>query len=501
MKNLKRQIDRSKKPKLGEKSIGKRRQNDPSSRLRRVFGIEFTSLCCSEGPHCTKVPMDSSASTTRFRFRDHRHIDDGEATNGHISSDSSSVSSDIEEEPELESMTGKGIIHLCSELLELKRLSDEDFHSTIFSDYSTFVRIFEEVKGMENEMMQLKRHVYTQKRLVNTLIDGYYLRVLSQERAESIDEESTCVNPSPESIFEDHLDNILENLDILLSERRLEEALKALELEAGTFQEIQLVANIPSGVLIRYNSAILERKAMIVDQLKLVAENPRVPAPELLKALVGLCRFGDSHRATQLLLKYYHSQIVFGIHDLQYSNSKNGAYIHEVAKLVFTRISQARMSLLGLHREKTTYPIEFMQWVSEEIEIFAACFSKYVQSISDISGGLVTVMEAVHCAVSYCSLLESELPAVMPCLVKHIHPCVEAALQSHIDHFKKVIGIFTSTDTWGMGRYLLSGILSKNCSSVVLGQQPEYCLLTNSGRKFVTLLQVYLLLFWTALLF
>jgi hypothetical protein len=33
-------------------------------------------------------------------------------------------------------------------------------------------RIFEEVEGVENELMELKNHVVTQKKLVKELIDG-----------------------------------------------------------------------------------------------------------------------------------------------------------------------------------------------------------------------------------------------------------------------------------------------------------------------------------------
>jgi hypothetical protein len=72
---------------------------------------------------------------------------------------------------------------------------------------------------------------------------------------------------------------------------------------------------------------------------------------------------------------------------------------------------------------------------------------------------------------------------------------MEDVLLIHVDHFKKVIGIFTATDAWVLGRYLLSGILNESCSSNVIGERPEYCLLTSSGRKFVTVLQVCLLIY------
>ncbi|KAA8543404.1 hypothetical protein F0562_021101 [Nyssa sinensis] len=434
--------------------------------------------------------MDSSSSTSRFRFRDHQEMGDGDSTDGSASSDTTSVSSDADEEPELKSMTGQGINHLCSELLELKRVSDEDFHKNIFSNYLAFVRIFEEVEGMENELMQLKHHVSTQKMLVKDLTDGTYLKVLSKEAMESIIKEPAYTEPSPPSMLVAHADNVSEILDVLLSEHRLDEVLAILEMEAGTFQSMRLQENFPLDVLMSYKSAISERRAMVADQLTLVAENPRVSAPELQKALVGLCKLGDSHIATQLLVKYYHSRIASGIHSLQYSKTvTHGVYIHEVAKFVFSMISQAARSFVVLYGENSPHASEFIQWACEETEVFASCFNKYVRSISETSGGLLMAVEAVQSAMSYCSLLEIQKIVLRQDLVKHVRPCMEEVLQVHIDHFKKVTGIFTSSDTWVVGRYLVSGILNEGSSSMVIGQQLQYCLLTNSGRKFVTLLQ------------
>ncbi|KAL8223732.1 hypothetical protein R6Q57_019207 [Mikania cordata] len=130
-----------------------------------------------------------------------------------------------------------------------------------------------------------------------------------------------------------------------------------------------------------------------------------------------------------------------------------------------------------------------MKWASEETEAFANCFNKHVRSILSINGGLSTVVDSVHFALSYCSLLSSQKLDLQPYLIEHTIPCMKSTLKVHFDHFKKVISIFTSSDVWVMGSYLVSGILIDGSSSLVSEQHPEYCLLTNSGRKFVSLLQ------------
>ncbi|XP_031276926.1 exocyst complex component EXO84B-like [Pistacia vera] len=430
--------------------------------------------------------MEKSSTSSRFRFRDHQLLENSEQ-----SSTSSDISSDPDDESELQSMTAKGIKHLCLELLELKAESDEDFHRNIFLNYAAFVRVFEEVEGVEDQLMQLKSQVNHQKRLVNNLIDDIYLKALSKESIESIIEESVIAEPSVPSELEAHIGDLSEAMGILLAENRIDEAMNILEMEDENFQRLQYDDNYDeSDVLLLYDSAISEKRDMLMLQLTLMAENPRISAPELQKTLVQVCRLGDSHLATQLLLKYYHSRIATGIHNLQGSKSYlHGVYIRELAKFVFSMISQAARSFAMLYGETSPYASELIQWACEETEVFVAYFNKYVKPISEMSGGLSTAVEAVQFAMSICTLLESHRLVLRPCLIKEIRPCMEEVVQIHIDHFKKVIVIFTATDAWVLGRYIVSRILNEEGSSVVVGQQPEYCLLTNSGRKFITLLQ------------
>ncbi|KAK3011319.1 hypothetical protein RJ639_012397 [Escallonia herrerae] len=439
--------------------------------------------------------MDTpTSSNPRFRFRDHRKdVEDKESDEeGSTGSDTSSPSSDGGgAEAELDSMTGKGVEHLCSELLELKMASDEEFQKNLehLIEFTCISRVFEEVEGMENELLQLKNHVSTQKRLVKCLVDCIYTTAHSEEAGECT-EEPLPVQPPPSCFLQTHTLEVSEILDNLLLEHRLDEALVILEMEAETIQTMQLQDSRLVDTWISYKSAMSERRTMLADQLALVAENPRVPAAELQKTLVGLCRLGDNNLATQLLLRYYHSRIASGIRYMRFSKSfLYGVYISEVAKFLFSMISQAAKSFKALHGEMSLYASEFIRWASEETEVFATCFNTYVKSISEIPGGLSTTVEAVHFAMSYCSLLETQGIVLLPCLIKHIRPCMEEVLQIHFDHLKKVINILTLNDGWALGRYLVSGILGEESSSMVGENEAEYCLLTNSGRKFVTLLQ------------
>lgn len=165
-------------------------------------------------------------------------------------------------------------------------------------------------------------------------------------------------------------------------------------------------------------------------------------AAELQKALVGLCRLGDNHVATQILLNYYHSRISSGLIELKLSETySHGVYILGVAKLVFSLISQAARSFTVLHGQTSRYPPEFMQWAYQETEVFANCFSEYVSSITETSSGLSTAAEALEYALSYCSLLEPQRILLQSCLIDSIRPCIDEVLQIQFNHYKKVIKI------------------------------------------------------------
>lgn len=173
-----------------------------------------------------------------------------------------------------------------------------------------------EVEGVENELVELKNHVLTQKKLVKELVDGINLEFLSEDTVESIIEEPACIDSPQPSELDAQINDVSETLDLLLSENKIDEALYIMDLEDENFQRLKFEGNTASDVLMLYNSVICERKAMLTHQLTLVAENPRTAAPELQMALDGLCRLGDSHLATRLLLEYYHLRIATGLHDL-----------------------------------------------------------------------------------------------------------------------------------------------------------------------------------------
>ncbi|RWW61452.1 hypothetical protein BHE74_00031484 [Ensete ventricosum] len=82
------------------------------------------------------LPPRPSSSPSRVPMADEDVS--GSDTDG--SSITSSSDGDHEYPMELRPMTEVGVKRLCSELLAIKKASDEDFHRNVYSCYSAFVR-------------------------------------------------------------------------------------------------------------------------------------------------------------------------------------------------------------------------------------------------------------------------------------------------------------------------------------------------------------------------
>ncbi|XP_072970741.1 exocyst complex component EXO84A-like isoform X2 [Typha angustifolia] len=424
-----------------------------------------------------------ASSTRRNRFR-YGRIDGDTAVE--ISSDSSS---DEGYESEIESMTSKGIKRLCSELLELKKVSYEGFRRNVYSNYSAFIRVFEEVGILKSDLRELKGHISTQRELIKDLTSNLYLKALSEYVVETIIDEMNESDLCSPSSCEAHIDDTFDTVDILLSEHKMEEAMVLLEM---TTQTIEKMSNEDSSspLVMAYMSAISVYKTKIANHFSHVAQHPRVSQTELHKALYGLCKLGETNRASFLLLGFYRSRLICYREEFLCSKPiLHGNYLKELARIVFSVISQAARSFVVLYGESSSYTSELIKWATEETEAFCLTFEEYVKSISEISGSLSLAVEAVNCVLSYCSLLESQRIFLQADLVKLIRPCMKVVLQIHIDHLKKVIGLLVVGDTCIPGRFLIAGIFREKLSVTGHGAEMDYCLLTSSGRKFITLIQ------------
>ncbi|KAK8947597.1 hypothetical protein KSP40_PGU020246 [Platanthera guangdongensis] len=179
------------------------------------------------------------------------------------------------------------------------------------------IRIFEEVGGIENEIMKMENHVSTQKILVEELINSIHPETILEKMENMKDECVEDLDPDFPSWLETRMQNILEMIDILMSEHRMEEALIVLEKESQALQNLQKEKDCLLSTISPFASAISHWRCRLTEQFASLALHKRVTWPELHNALFGLIRLGENHRASTILLNFFHLQLQNSVDELK----------------------------------------------------------------------------------------------------------------------------------------------------------------------------------------
>ncbi|PON74169.1 Cullin repeat-like-containing domain containing protein [Trema orientale] len=142
-------------------------------------------------------------------------------------------------------------------------------------------RMSEEAKEMQHELIELQKHISAQGILVQDLMTG---------------------------VSYDHK-TFLVNIDVLLAEHKVDEALEAFDAEDKNSLVLKSSGDALSTGDSSYKAAFLRKKVMLEDQLVEITEQHFISVPELKKALSALIKLGKGPSAHQALLKFYGSHI------------------------------------------------------------------------------------------------------------------------------------------------------------------------------------------------
>ncbi|GER36624.1 exocyst complex component EXO84A, partial [Striga asiatica] len=160
-------------------------------------------------------------------------------------------------------MSEKAIRHLCIYLVGLKKGSAEEMRKNVYANYASFIRTSREISDLEGELVSLKNLLSSRANIIHTIADGV--------RIESL-HEGPHHHHSPDDPFEPLSDPIttdpssnplVENLEILLAEHRVDEALSLLDDAERAALDKPLA---PSSLLSLQNT-ILEYRQRLADQL------------------------------------------------------------------------------------------------------------------------------------------------------------------------------------------------------------------------------------------
>ncbi|KAL5554008.1 hypothetical protein UlMin_041409 [Ulmus minor] len=387
-------------------------------------------------------------------------------------------------------MNEKEIRHLCSYLVDLKKASAEEMRKSVYANYGAFIRTAKEISDLEGQLLSMRNLLSSQAAFVHTLAEGVHIDSLSNDH-----EDSTSEDTSKQSrelfMMENWLVEFLDTLEVLLAEKRVDDALVALAEGEKIVKEAYNRKNLRPTSLLSLKTTITEQRQKLAEQLAETLGQPSTRGAELRSAVSALKKLGDGSRAHTLLLNSHHQKLQSNMLSLRSPNNLyGGAYTVTFSKLVFSAIAQATKDSLAAFGEEPAYASELVTWAVKETEALALHIKRHVLASAAASGGLRVAAECVHICLGHCCLLEASGLALSSVLLRHFRPSIEQALSASLKRIEQSSAALAAADDWSLVYPVGSRPFG---SSTSLGSvnvfQPK---LSSSAHRFNCLVQEFL---------
>lgn len=286
--------------------------------------------------------------------------------------------------------------------------------------------------------------------MIHGLADGVHIDSLSISDSDGFSVNGTLDSEHKEiSDLDKWLVEFPDLLDVLLAERRVEEALAALDEGERVVSEAKEMKSLNPSLLLSLQSSITERRQKLADQLAEAACQPSTRGAELRTSVSALKKLGDGPHAHSLLLNAHLQRYQYNMQSLRPSNtSYGGAYTAALAQLVFSAVAQAASDSLAIFGEEPAYSSELVMWATKQTEAFALLVKRHALASSAAAGGLRAAAECVQIALGHCSLLEARGLALCPVLLKLFRPSVEQALDANLKRIQESTAAMAAADDW-----------------------------------------------------
>jgi hypothetical protein len=349
-----------------------------------------------------------------------------------------------------------------------------------------------EISDLEGQLLSMRNLLSTQAALVHGLAEGVHIDSLSTGPEDSAAEDVLHENKEL-SNTENWLVEFLDTLEVLLAERRVDEALAALDEGESIAEEAKERHTLSQTTLLSLKTAITEQRQKLADQLAETTCQPSTRGVELRSAVLALKKLGDGPRAHTLLLNSHKQKLQCNMQSLRPSNASYGAaYTASLSQLVFSTIAQAASDSLAVFGEEPAYASEFVTWAVRQTEAFTLLLKRHVLASSAAVGGLRTAAECVHICLAHCSLLEASGLALSPVLLRVFRPLTEQALNDNLKRIEQSCAALAAADDWLLS-YPVAGtrVTSSTSLGSVNSSQPK---LSTSAHRFNSMVQVTIFL-------
>lgn len=390
------------------------------------------------------------------------------------------------------SLNDKEIKQLCSYLLDLKKASADEMRRSVYANYAAFIRTSKEISDLEGELSSIRNLLSTQAALIHGLAEGVHVDSLSISVSEGYKVNKLLASEDREpSELEKWLLEFPDLLDVLLAERRVDEALAALDEGERVASEAKEMKTLTPAVLVSLQTSIIECRQKLADQLAEAACQPSTHGGELRAAISALKRLGDGPRAHSLLLNAHLQRYQYNMQSLRPSStSYGGAYTAALSQLVFSAIAQAASDSLAIFGEEPAYTSELVMWATKQTEAFALLVKRHALASSAAAGGLRAAAECVQIALGHCSLLEARGLTLCPVLLKLFRPSVEQALDANLKRIEESTAALAAADDWMLTYPPTTTRQSGRHSSTSLGNTTVFQhKLTSSAHRFNLMVQ------------
>uniref|UniRef100_A0A0D9W0B5 Exocyst component Exo84 C-terminal domain-containing protein n=1 Tax=Leersia perrieri TaxID=77586 RepID=A0A0D9W0B5_9ORYZ len=380
-------------------------------------------------------------------------------------------------------MNEKEIRHLCAYLQDLKKASSEEMRKSVYANYAAFIRTSKEISDLEGELLSVRNLLSTQSALIHGLSEGVQIDSLTEGSAE---EGITTDDDQEPSEIQKWCTDFPDMLDVLLAERRVDEALDALDEAERVVAGVKQKETLTTDGILTLKRAIADYRQKLADQLAEAACQSSTRSIELRASASALKRLGDGPRAHSLLLSAHNQRLQCNMQTIHPSSaSHSGAYTSSLAQQVFSVIAQALSDSVELFGDEPSYLSELVIWAKEQAESFALLVKNHALASCAAAGGLRAAAECIQIALGHSSLLETRGLSLSFVLMKQFRPSVEQALESNLRRIEESTAALAAADDWLL-TYAPSGIrtFARSTSSLVL--QPK---LSSSAHRFNSMVQ------------
>ncbi|KAL9678312.1 hypothetical protein QQ045_016155 [Rhodiola kirilowii] len=392
-----------------------------------------------------------------------------------------------------QTMSEKEIKYLCSCLRELKKASAEEMQKSVYANYTSFIRTSREISDLEGELLSMRNLLNTQAALVHGLAEGVRVDALFTGAEGSATDDKNDFDDKEPSRMEKWWVQFLETLEVLMAERRINEALEALDGGEQVVEDANDKQTLSPTAILSLQTSISEQRTKLADQLAEAASQPSTRGAELLTVIMALKRLGDGPRAHTLLLSSHEKKLQSDMQNMRPSTTLyGGTYAAQLSQLVFSTIARAASDSLAAFGEEPAYASELVTWAVKQVESYAMLLKRHTLASAAASGGLRAATECVQICMGYCSCLEARGMALSPVLLRFFRPCVEQALTANLKRIEQSSSALAAADDWSLIYSPLGvrplGYSSTASLSSLATSQPK---VSSSAHRFNTMAQEF----------